>query len=110
MDATFVETLDLNLFIANFVVGVLLPALVALVTKQVASGTVKSLLLVALSAASAAVTTALIAPDGFSWNVALLSFVQLFYSAVGAYYGLLKPANIAGAGGKIQTAIPGGIG
>lgn len=87
-------------------VGVVLPALVALVTKQVASPRVKSIALIALSAA-AAVLTPLLGADAVDVETVFISFLTIFGTAILSYYGILKPTGITEG---IASKVPGGIG
>lgn len=92
------------------IVAVVLPALVALVTKQTASGTVKSLVLLLLSGLSATLTQILQNSGQFDWQLTLRDFAVTYVIAVCVHFGLLKPLTITGSDGKIQTAFPGGVG
>jgi hypothetical protein len=88
------------------VVGVVLPALVALVTKELASSKFKNTVLLALSAASA-VLIPLLGSDTFDVQAVVTSFVTIFGTSVLTYLGVYKPQ---GATAAIQAAIPGGLG
>lgn len=97
----------------TFVLGVVLPALVALVTKQVASETVKSLMLVFLSGVAGVLTEwqdAMAAGVGMDWGNALWAAFQVFAVAVLTHFGLLKPMGVTGSDGAIQRKMPGGLG
>lgn len=89
----------------------LLPLVVALVTKSRAHPALKAGLLAAL-----AFVTALVAPaiqNGTDIDLdakTLGTFVVTVVVAVAAHYGLLKPAGVTGADGKVASAVPGGIG
>jgi hypothetical protein len=87
-------------------VGVVLPALVALVTKQVSSSRFKSLALVALSAVSSVVVP-LVGATTVDFQAVANNFLVIFGSGVLAYYGVLKPTGVTEA---VQTAVPGGLG
>jgi hypothetical protein len=87
-------------------VGVVLPALVALVTKQVASSRFKSITLIALSAVSS-VLVPQIGVDAVDLKAVLNNFLLIFGSGVLAYYGVLKPT---GATEAVANAVPGGLG
>ena len=56
------------------VVSVLLPIVVALVTKQMASGTVKAVTLLVLTAVTGFFTAWLNAGDGFDWKAGLVTW------------------------------------
>jgi len=89
-----------------FVVGVVLPALVGLVTKELASSRFKNTVLLALSAASA-VLIPLIGATTFDVKAVLTSFATVFGTSTLTYLGIYKPQ---GATAAIQAAVPGGIG
>jgi hypothetical protein len=101
-------TLD-NAFLLTVAIGAVLPALVAFVTNRFASGQVKSLTLLALTAV-ASVLNPLVGANEFNFNAIATTFVVTFGSAVLSYYGALKPLKIGGEDGAIQTRVPGGIG
>lgn len=92
------------------VVAVVLPAVVALVTKRVASGTVKALTLSFLSLVAATLTQILNSGGSFDWQLTLRDFVVTFVIAVCVHFGLLKPMSITGSEGRIQAKFTGGIG
>ncbi len=92
------------------VVAVLLPALVALVTKQTASGTVKALMLSFLSLLAATLTQILQAGGAFNWQLTLRDFAVTYVIAVCVHFGLLKPMSITGSSGRIQSFVKGGVG
>lgn len=96
-------------FIISAIVGAVLPALVALVTNRFASSQFKSLTLLGLTAVSS-VLTPLVGSATVNWRTVLTTFAVQFGSAVLAYYGALKPLNIAGTDGLIQTKVEGGLG
>jgi hypothetical protein len=87
-------------------VGIVLPALVALVTKQLATSRLKSLTLIGLSAI-AAVLTPLVGSDVVDLQAVFSSFAVIFGTGVLSYYGVLKPTGVTDS---IQSAIPGGLG
>jgi len=93
--------------------GVIMPMLVALVTRHDAAPAVKSILLATLSGLSGAIQ-ALIEADGVvaavDWNTVAAAAITTFLAAVGAHFGLLKPAGITGSSGVIASGIPGGVG
>jgi hypothetical protein len=88
------------------VVGVILPALVALVTKELASSKFKNTVLLALSALSS-VLVPLVGSTTFDAKAVLTSFVTIFGTSTLTYLGIYKPQ---GATATIQAAIPGGLG
>ena len=98
--------MQLDTYWLAFAIAVLLPMVVALVTKQVASGTVKSLVLLALAAITG--TLVQVQADGghFDWKKSLSVTVVAFVTSVGFHFGLLKPLTVTGSQGAIQRATP----
>lgn len=93
--------------------GILLPFLVDLVTKKLASGAVKSSVLLALSLIAGVLTEflgALTADRPFDWSTAGYGAVTAFITGVAAFFGFLSPFGISGSSGIIQAAVPAGIG
>lgn len=84
------------------VVGVILPAVVALVTKQLATSKFKSLVLVGLSAVSSVIVP-LIGATTYDIKAIINNFLVIFGTGVLSYYGLLKPQGVTE---KIQSATP----
>lgn len=97
----------------GFAVSVILPAFVALVTKQTAHSGVKAITLLVLAAVTGFVDTWIDAANQgavFNFGAAAVATLMSFAVAVLAHFGLLSPAAITGSQGKIQTKVPGGIG
>jgi hypothetical protein len=97
----------------GFAVSVILPALVALVTKQTAHPGLKAFVLLLLSAVTGFAYSCIEAVQNslpFSLNAAVVAFVMSFGTAVLAHYGLLSPAAVTGSQGKIQQKVSGGVG
>jgi hypothetical protein len=103
-----IETVN-DAFLVTVAVGVLLPAVVAFVTNRFASSQFKSVVLLALTAI-ASILNPLLGSNDVEWKNVLTTFFITFGSAVLSYYGALKPLGIGGTDGKIQTAVPGGLG
>lgn len=94
---------ELILYLA---LGFVLPSLVALVTKRLASGQVKSVTLIALSVIGSVLTElAQTGLDDFNWKTTLSRAVALFYIAVGTHFGILKGA-VTGANGTLAQVAP----
>jgi hypothetical protein len=87
----------LDVSIAQVVLAVVLPAVVALVTKTVTSSSVKALLLLALSIVAGVLTEVVAAGDSFSLESTIGTIAGQFGMAVIAHYGLLKPTNVTGS-------------
>lgn len=90
-----------------FVVGVVLPALVALVTKEVASSKLKNVALLALSALSGVLVPLVGVNDSIIWKDTVITFLQIFGISTLTYLGVYKPQGTTAA---IQAKIPGGLG
>lgn len=89
----------------SLLVAVVLPALVALVTKRFASGAVKSLVLLFLTIVLGFVTELQNNGGGpFDLEIAIRNTVVAFVIAVAVHYGLLQPLQITGKDGAIQKA------
>jgi len=95
------------------VVSFLLPLLVDLVTKRLASGALKSSVLLALSLITGVLTeylAALNANQPFDWATALYAAAVSFVLGVVSFFGLAQPLGISGKDGVLQRVLPGGIG
>lgn len=91
----------------------ILPALVALATKRLASPGLKALALLFLAAVTgfvAELADAVSAGSSFDWRAALFIWLSSFMVAVLSHYGLLKPTGVTGSSGVIARKVPGGIG
>lgn len=75
------------------IVGVLIPILVALVTKHSTSPAVKSILLLLLSGVSGFLTE-MINDASFNWQQALFGAVLTFVVGVASFFGLWKPTGV----------------
>lgn len=93
----------LDAYWLTMIISVFLPMLVALITKQAASGTVKALTLLFLSAVTGTVTSWQATNGVFDLKDAIVATIMSFVIAVGLHYGLLSPSGVTGARGKIQT-------
>lgn len=101
---------SLDLYWLNLIAAVFLPALVALVTKRLASSGWKSIVLLASTAVGATLTE-IIAHDGtFDLVRTIGTMILMFVVSVASHYGLLEPLKVTGKDGAIQKAIPGGVG
>jgi len=97
----------------NVAINLVLPALVALVTARLASGGLKAVVLLLLSAISGFLVSWLDAYTNawvFDWSQAGFTMLIGFAVAVLAHFGLLQPLAITGKDGGIQRALPGGLG
>lgn len=101
-------TIPLDLL--NLALAAGLPVLTALVTARLASGALKTLVLVLLTVISTALQG--VFDDGGVLPVrefAIATTLQ-FLLSVGFHFGLLKPTGITGANGLVASAVPAGIG
>jgi len=80
--------------VASLFVGVFLPILVGLVTKRATNPTIKSLLLLGLSAVSGFLSEFIANTGNFAWDQALLTSVVTFVIGVATYYGLWTPTGV----------------
>jgi hypothetical protein len=80
--------------LVTLVVGVLLPILVAVITKYESSAKVKSTLLLALSGVSAVLNSWLNTPSGFDWQQAVWGAVTTFIIGVASLFGLWMPTGV----------------
>jgi hypothetical protein len=97
----------------TFAVSVILPAIVAFVTKQDAHPGVKAIVLLVLSAVTGFVGEWLdAAQHGVAYNFqgGAVAAIMSFSVAVLVHLGLLAPTGVTGSQGAIQRRVPGGIG
>jgi hypothetical protein len=110
MPVQFTETYFL--FIA---ISLVLPVVVAFVTKRASSPTVKANVLLALSIINGVLVTAHTAAasgNNFGledWKSAALGAIISFAIAVAIHAGYLKPSGITGTDGEIQKKVPLGL-
>jgi hypothetical protein len=105
-------TVTIDQYWLTFLIAVVLPAAVALVTSRLASGGVKAIVLIFLSALNGWLTS-LMATDGtFELKAAVIGFFVSFITAVASHFGLLNSSvlGITGKDGIIQRNVPVGIG
>lgn len=89
-----VEVIQLDLTALNFLGGVFIPLLVAVLTRSSASRGLKAVLNALLSLAAGLVATA-IATDGLLEMQTVVSVGITWVTSVATYYGLLKPSGVA---------------
>ncbi len=96
------------------VLGTVIPILVALVTKRVASPGTKAVVNLLLSAIAGALSVLVAEAQGTVVELEASAFVAsvalTWVTSVATHYGLLKPTGITGAGGAVQRVVPGGLG
>ena len=106
------NTLQL-LAVLNMVASLLLPLLHSAVTNINASEPVKTVITALLAAVTGFFTPFLAGTQSwatFDWQLALISIGTVFFGTILSHYGLWKPLTVTGTDGKIQAALPGGIG
>jgi hypothetical protein len=79
--------------VVSLLIGVFIPILVGLVTKVTTNATVKSLLLLGLSAVSGFLTE-FVNSANFVWQQALLTTVMTFVIGVATHFGLWAPTGV----------------
>lgn len=97
----------------NIAINFFLPTVVALVTARFASGGLKAVVLLALSAVSGFLVSWLDAYNtavAFNFSQAGVTVLVGFAVAVLTHFGLFKPLAVTGRDGAIQTTLPRGIG
>jgi hypothetical protein len=92
------------------VVAVVLPALVALITKRIADSWYKAVVLVLLSVLGGWLTELQANGGTFYLWPTVVNILITFGTAVVAHFGLLQPMHVTGSDGVIQLNVPGGIG
>lgn len=80
--------------VVNTIVGVVLPILVALVTKTVHSDRTRALLLLVLSGVSGVLNEWLVSTGDFNWPKAVYDAVVIFVIGVATLLGLWKPTGV----------------
>lgn len=97
----------------TWVINFVLPAIVAFVTARNATPGVKAVVLAVLSILTGVIVSyvhALNAGLPFDWQNTLLTIVSGYVVAIVTHTGFLKPLAVTGSDGKIQLALPGGLG
>lgn len=90
-----------------------LPMLVALVTRRMASSALKAVTLLFLTAVvgfTGELYDAVVNAAPFDFGTVAASWLLSFLVAVASHYGVLKPTGVTGSQGVIAKAVPGGIG
>lgn len=83
--------------VLSMVVGIVLPILVSLVTKQVTDAGTKAVIVAALAGVSGFLTEAINVggfSGGFDWWAAGLTALMTFVVAVASHYGLWQPTGV----------------
>lgn len=79
----------------NLIAGLVIPLLVALVSKRVASSGVKGLLNALLSAIAGIIVVGIDNNGAFEANAVLNAGIATFVTSISAYYGIWKPTGVA---------------
>lgn len=94
----------------NLLITVILPAVVALVTKRFAPGNLKAIVLLVLSVIGGLVNQIIAQGGSFEVGKTLWYVAGTFLVAALTHYGLLQPLGLTGALGTIAKNMPGGLG
>jgi len=87
--------LELDPFVVTMILGTLIPALVALVTKASTAAWIKKVLTLVLSAVAGLVTVGMIDGGGSIIGVdSLKSAFLAFLAAIGSYFGLVRNSEV----------------
>ena len=91
-------------YLLYVVISVIMPMIVALVTKADALSKYKAYWLLGLSAVNGIFVEALNSGgfQGFDWRVAVLGAVVSFAISAGIHAGLLKPTGVTGSHGALS--------
>jgi hypothetical protein len=95
----------------SLVIGIVLPVVVAAVTRYAASDAIRAVVLAALAGATAVLTEwgrAVAAGDAFVWQVSAFAALGTFIVAVSTYFGLWKPTGVAEAVKLVPAGFVGG--
>lgn len=98
------EVIQVDVVALSFVVGVVIPMIVGLVTKARASSALKAILNALLSAVAGYAIVAIKADGAIDLYAALIGIGMTWVTSVGTHTGLLKPAGVTGADGAIQRS------
>lgn len=99
--------------ILTLVVSIVLPVLVALVTRYNAHPGVKAVALALMAAVVGFLSELLDAVHSghpYDAGAGALTWLGSFIVAVAVHYGLWKPTGITGSGGAVASALPAGVG
>ena len=106
------NTLQL-LAVLNLAASLVIPLIHSAITNVHASEPVKTIITALFTAVVGFFTPFLAGTQSwatFDWQLAAISIGTVFFGTVLSHYGLWKPLTVTGSDGKIQSAIPGGIG
>lgn len=99
--------------VLTLVVSIVLPVLVALVTRYNAHPRVKAVVLALLAAVVGFLSellSAVHAGHPYDAGAGALTWLGSFIVAVAVHFGLWKPAGVTGSGGGVANALPSGVG
>jgi|SRR6185312_2396113 hypothetical protein len=103
-------TISVGTAYLTLIVGTILPALVSLVTHQLASSKYKTVVLLVLSVLAGVGTQMLSNGGHLVLDQAALTSAGSFGIAWVAHEGLLKPLGLTGTTGLLNSKVPGGLG
>lgn len=104
------ETVNVAPTVLTLLVGFLLPAVVAFVTKRWADSWYKAIVLLFLSVIAGWLTELQANGGTFKLWPTVVNILVTFATAVISHFGLLQPTHVTGSDGIIQLSVPGGIG
>lgn len=91
------------------VISAVIPWLTAVITRWDAASWLKAVVTLVLTSVTGVVSSWQLDP-AYDWKHGVLFAFEGFIVAVGAHFGLWKPACISGSQGAIARALPSGIG
>jgi hypothetical protein len=94
----------------TFIIGTVLPAVVALVTSRFADSAVKAGVLVLLSVVGGVLVQIQASGGTFDLVETLVAVFMTFVTAAASHFALLKPVGVTGSEGAIARSVPGGLG
>lgn len=96
--------IEVDVAALTFVVGTLIPVLVALVTKAHASPGVKAVITALLSAVAGAASLAIAGEGKIDVAHVAVSIGVAWFTAITTHFGLLKPVGVTGAEGAVAQS------
>jgi hypothetical protein len=96
------ETLAVDVAWLTLLLSLVIPIAVGFVTKKVADSSVKAVILLFLSAATAVLNQAVLDEGVFKKETVVVA-VTSFVIATATHYGFLKPVHVTGSEGVVQT-------
>jgi hypothetical protein len=97
--------MDLNIDpqVLSYILGIVFPIIVGIVTKATAPAWVKALTLTVLSTIGGFLSQAITENGHVDLKRVFVSTVTVFVVGVATHFGLWKPSEVTGSTGKVQT-------